>query len=68
MPKCRLVHPGQAAHKLHGALCYTNTPQLRHAVSTLEISLKNGETDKVDTLYEQVIKAIQAFEEKYKEL
>ena len=55
----------KAVHKLQGGLCYTNTPQLREAVETMEISLKNGETDKADRLYKHVQKAFVAFEKEY---
>jgi two-component system, NarL family, sensor histidine kinase BarA len=58
----------KAVHKLHGALCYTNTPQLREAIKTMEVSLKNGETGKINKLYKQVKKALVAFEKEYHKL
>lgn len=57
----------KTAHKMHGGLCYTGTPQLREAVRNLEISLKKGELDQLDKLYQQVLQAIDAFEAAYKE-
>jgi two-component system aerobic respiration control sensor histidine kinase ArcB len=52
-------------HQLHGGLCYTHTPQLLDAVRTLEISLKKGELNKLDSLYQNMLDAIKALKNVY---
>jgi two-component system aerobic respiration control sensor histidine kinase ArcB len=55
-------------HKLHGGLCYTKATHLLEAVTVLEISLKNGEHDKLDVLYTNVLKAMETLEAVYQSL
>jgi HPt (histidine-containing phosphotransfer) domain-containing protein len=55
-------------HKMHGALCYTDTPQLKEAVKSMEIGLQNGAVDQLDSYYQTVLAAIQTFDQVYAEL
>lgn len=49
-------------HKLHGGLCYTNTPDLLEATRALELNLKKGKLDKSNTFYQDFLQAIDNFE------
>lgn len=48
-------------HKLHGGLCYSNTPQLRNAACELETSLQNNEIHKLQELYQNFLQAKRNF-------
>jgi HPt (histidine-containing phosphotransfer) domain-containing protein len=52
-------------HKMHGALCYTDTPQLKEAVKSMELGLQNGAVDQLDSYYQTVVQAIQTFNRVY---
>ncbi|OGT31123.1 MAG: hypothetical protein A3E87_04375 [Gammaproteobacteria bacterium RIFCSPHIGHO2_12_FULL_35_23] len=49
----------KATHKLHGATCYTGTPRLKISVAELELAAKHHETDRLKTLYENLIQEIE---------
>lgn len=53
-------------HKLHGALCYTHTPDLLEATRVLEIHLKEGKYDKLAMLYQNFLQAMDALEKAYR--
>lgn len=53
-------------HKFHGGVCYTSTPQLLKAARAMEVALKNGELNKIDTLYQDMKNAIRTFEKAYR--
>jgi len=54
-------------HRTHGALCYTRTPHLKEAVKSMEFALKTGEFTLIEACYQDVLEAIQIFNEAYKD-
>ena len=48
----------RAAHKLHGAACYTGTPRLKEAAKALEIAAKHQSA--VEPAYEQLCDVMKA--------
>ncbi|HVV69474.1 MAG TPA: Hpt domain-containing protein [Patescibacteria group bacterium] len=52
-------------HKLHGGLCYTNTPDMLQATRNLEIILKAHDYNKSKTVYKKFITAMDALEKLY---
>lgn len=53
-------------HRLHGAVCYTNTPDLLRATCALETHLKEGKYDRLEMLYRNFLKAMDTLEKVYK--
>lgn len=54
-----------AVHKLHGALCYSKTPQLLNAAEELESAIKSRTMGLIDLLLAKLISAIKSFQEVY---
>ncbi len=48
----------KAAHKLHGATCYTGTPMLKQASADLENAIKEKQQSKINDLYQILQHAI----------
>jgi len=48
-----------AAHKLHGATCYTATPRLKDAVKTLEDAAKGKSPEDIKPAYDNMVFEIQ---------
>lgn len=55
----------QHVHHMHGGVCYTSTPQLLHAVRTLEDALVAKQYDTIDSLYQALLNALDTFEAAY---
>lgn len=53
----------KAAHKLHGATCYTGTAKLKEAVKAVELAAKAGQTNDINVLIEQFNTEANLFEE-----
>ncbi|HSW70240.1 MAG TPA: response regulator [Gammaproteobacteria bacterium] len=49
----------QQLHRLHGAVCYCGTPQLKKIISSLEDMLKKSQTDALSGLLEELEKESQ---------
>lgn len=56
------------SHKMHGGLVYCGAPRLKHAVKTLEVTLKNGEVAQLDQLYQKVCLEVMALISAYDQL
>tara|TARA_B100000508_G_scaffold131184_1_gene119160 strand:- start:10 stop:342 length:333 start_codon:yes stop_codon:yes gene_type:complete len=55
------------AHKLRGGVCYCGTPQLQKITTELETALKQGK-ENIDTLYTDLLAAIESFKTHYHRL
>jgi hypothetical protein len=52
-------------HKFHGGVCYTPTPHLLEAVCAFELNLENGENDRTEVLYKNLLKSLDMLEIAY---
>ncbi|MFT3741759.1 MAG: response regulator [Gammaproteobacteria bacterium] len=59
---------GRAVHKLYGALCYTDTPQLRQAVGDIDEALRHHMTHDLTPLYQNFLTTIKNFKEEYQKI
>lgn len=58
----------EKVHRLHGAVCYTNTPQFLKATKELELCLKSEKHENLNELYQDFLKAVDVLNKTYKSL